>query len=69
MRATLEFQLPDEQYEFARAVEAGRAFATLAEISYKTRAFLKHGEPSFEDAIEMLSELMALANETLDRTE
>jgi hypothetical protein len=50
MKATLEFDLPDEQGEFDAARLGSKALATLWEIDQRCRALLKHGEPTPETA-------------------
>jgi hypothetical protein len=49
MKATLEFDLPDEQGEFDAARLGSKALATLWEIDQRCRALLKHGEPTPEE--------------------
>ena len=50
MKATLEFDLPDEQGEFDAARLGSQALATLWDIDQRCRSLLKHGEPSEETA-------------------
>ena len=52
MKATLEFNLPEEHSEHLRAINAGTAWVTLYDIDYKIRNALKHGldkGTTFED--------------------
>ena len=49
-RATLTFDLPDEQMELMQAVHAGEMSATIHELDQKLRSILKYGEPSEETA-------------------
>jgi hypothetical protein len=46
MKATLSFNLPDEQGEFDAARLGREALLTLWEIDQRCRSLLKHGEPS-----------------------
>jgi hypothetical protein len=48
MKATLEFDLPDEQGEFDAARLGGKALLALWEIDERCRGLLKHGEPTPE---------------------
>lgn len=50
MKATLKFDLPDEQSEFTAAINGRKAFGCLWEIDQRCRSLLKHGEPSGETA-------------------
>ena len=50
MKATLEFDLPDEQGEFDAARLGHKALTTLWDIDQRCRSLLKHGDPSEETA-------------------
>jgi hypothetical protein len=50
MKATLSFNLPDEQGEFDAARLGSKALLVLWEIDQKCRSLLKHGEPTPEAA-------------------
>jgi hypothetical protein len=50
MKATLEFDLPDEQGEFDAARLGHKALTTLWEIDQRCRSLLKHGDPTPEAA-------------------
>jgi hypothetical protein len=50
MKATLEFDLPDEQGEFDAARLGHKALTTLWDIDQRCRSLLKHGDPSDETA-------------------
>jgi hypothetical protein len=50
MRATLTFNLPDEQHEFDQARLGAAACRTLWDIDQRLRSLLKHGDPSEETA-------------------
>ena len=43
MKATLEFNLPEEQSEFERATKGGEAFLALWDIDMELRNMVKHG--------------------------
>ena len=45
MKATLEFTLPDEDYEHKTAVNAHRYRSALESISEIVRRAIKHGDP------------------------
>ncbi len=51
MKATLEFQLPDEREEHIRAVHAGDAWATLDDIDQELRRILKYGSEITRDQL------------------
>jgi hypothetical protein len=50
MKATLSFNLPDEQGEFDAARLGRKALTTLWDIDQRCRSLLKHGQPSDETA-------------------
>jgi hypothetical protein len=50
MRATLSFNLPDEQGDFDAARLGGQALLTLWEIDQKCCSLLGHGNPTPETA-------------------
>jgi hypothetical protein len=63
MKATLEFNLPEDRAEHLRAVHAGAAWCALYEVDNRLRNLLKYGtskESSFEQE---LSEIRAEINE------
>ena len=43
MKATLEFNLPEDHHEHIRAINAGTAWVTLHSIDSQIRNALKHG--------------------------
>jgi hypothetical protein len=64
MKATLEFNLPEDSAEHLRAVHAGAAWSALYELDNRLRNLLKYGtvkESSFEQE---LSEIRREINET-----
>lgn len=50
MKATLTFNLPDEQGEFDAARLGRQALVCLWEIDQRCRSLLKHGDPTPEEA-------------------
>ncbi len=50
MKATLTFNLPDEQGDFNAAIRGREALTVLWEIEQRCRSLLKHGEPTAEQA-------------------
>jgi hypothetical protein len=48
MKATLAFDLPDDQGDFEAALLGREAISALWEIDQHCRAILKHGDPSDE---------------------
>lgn len=59
MKATLTFDLPEEQGEHIAALRGGEAISMLAEIDRHCRQTLKHGEPS-EETRKALEEIRAM---------
>jgi hypothetical protein len=50
MKATLQFNLPDEQGDFDAARLGSKALLALWEIDKKCRGLLKYGEPTKAEA-------------------
>jgi hypothetical protein len=50
MKATLQFNLPEEQGDFDAARLGRRALLALWEIDQRCRGLLKHGEPTEAEA-------------------
>ena len=44
MKVKLEYNLPDDQFEFESAVKSTKMYFALTEIKDELRAILKHGE-------------------------
>jgi hypothetical protein len=61
MKATLEFNLPEDRHEHIRAINAGTAWATLYSIDSQIRNALKYGlerEKNFQElCIEIRNEI------------
>ena len=49
MKATLEFNLPDDQHEFDLAVQGGKMYSALWDISQDLRKLWKYEELSEEE--------------------
>jgi hypothetical protein len=49
MKATLAFNLPDEQAEFDAARLGRAALSALWQIDQRCRSLIKHGEPTDEE--------------------
>jgi hypothetical protein len=49
MKATLEFNLPDDQHEFDMAVQGGKMYLALWDISKELRTLWKYEELSEEE--------------------
>jgi len=49
MKAILEYNLPDDQHEFDMAVESGRMYSALWDISQEIRTLWKYEELSEEE--------------------
>jgi hypothetical protein len=66
MKATLSYDLPDDQGEFDAAINGRKALSILWEIDQRCRSLLKHGEPTPEQAAlaEEIREM--IPNELLD---
>lgn len=59
MKATLNFLLPNDDYDFAAALAGRKAVAALVAIDNRCRDALTHGDPD-EDAEQFLREIRAL---------
>lgn len=51
MKATIEFQLPEERDEHIRAVHAAEAWALLDDIDQELRRILKYGSEITRDQL------------------
>jgi hypothetical protein len=50
MKATLQFNLPEEQGDFDAARLGSKALLALWEIDQRCRGLLKHGDPTEQEA-------------------
>ena len=53
MKATLEFDLPDEKEEFEIAVKSRDYYSQLWDIDQHLRSLLKHGDPEAESTTQL----------------
>lgn len=61
MKATLEFNLPDDEWEFKAAVESREVMSGLLDLSNQVRSRLKHGpEPDTEFVEQIYQQLLEL---------
>ena len=67
-KATLEFNLPEEQQDFYRASKGNEAFCALEDIRQPIRDWLKHGH-DFKTADEALEAVFALYHEAVEGLE
>jgi uncharacterized membrane protein len=67
MKATLEFQLPEDNNEHLRAVHAGEAWSTLYDIDNMLRNILKYGNTEYKTVEELATAIRAVARETLNK--
>lgn len=44
MKATLQFELPEENEEFRMAMDASKIFSFLSDLDNELRSILKHGD-------------------------
>lgn len=63
MKATLEFNLPEEDDLFQRAVEAGKMHSAIWEYAAWLRGICKHGEPEKFDATACREKLFEFLND------
>jgi hypothetical protein len=64
MKATLTFNLPDEQPDYDAARLGRQALVALWEIDQHCRAVLKHGDPS-EETRELAEAIRAMITDEL----
>ena len=67
MRATLEFNLPEEQNEHLRAVRAGDAWSALYDIDNMLRNLLKYGDDRYKTVDELATAIRQEARYVLDK--
>lgn len=66
MKATLEFELPDERVEHRLAVNAPDMAALLWDLDNELRTFLKHGNTD-KPSEQLARELRQMMCDTLER--
>lgn len=59
MRATLNYNLPEDDYDFHVALAGRRAVAALVAIDNRCRSVLKHADPG-DEAEHLLREIRAM---------
>jgi hypothetical protein len=69
MKATLEYKLPEETYEYMRAAQANDAWAALYEIDNMLRNLLKHGDSRYKTIEELAQAIRTEARCALDKVE
>ena len=68
MKATLEFNLPDDQNEFDMAVQSGNMYAALWDISQELRTLWKYEELKQEEG-DMVERIRNKFYEILDENQ
>lgn len=56
MKASIDFNLPDETYEHLQAIHAPEAWSVLSNMDYKLRNIVKHGH-NYKSVEELASDL------------
>jgi len=67
MKATLEFNLPEETNEHLRAIHANEAWSTLYDIDNILRNLLKHGDYRYKTVEELATAIREEARVALDK--
>lgn len=68
MKATLKYNLPDDEFEFNCAVKSMKMYFALTEIKDELRTILKHGELR-DDQYKFIDELNERLHEILSDNE
>jgi hypothetical protein len=68
MKAKLEYNLPDDEFEFNCAMKSTKMYFALTEIKDELRAILKHGELR-DDQYKFIEELQEKFHEILTDNE
>lgn len=69
MKAILEFNLPDDNYEHMRAVHCNQAWHSLYEIDSICRNLLKYGGDTYKTAEQLAQAIRAEAGNALHQVE
>ena len=69
MKATLEFNLPEDTQEHLRAVQANHAWSALYDIDSMLRNLLKHGDDRYKTVEELAHAIRTEAGNTLHQVE
>lgn len=67
MKATLEFNMPEDRYEFELATKAGPMMCSLADINIFLRNIIKHEELT-DDQLEIAERIHSRMLEILDES-
>lgn len=59
MKASLNYSLPDDEYDFHAALAGKEALRALWDIDHRCRDVLKHGDPG-DEAEHLLREIRAM---------
>ncbi len=66
MKATLEFDLPDDQYEFTLATKASEMNSLILECHERLRMYVKHGNPDYESPMDVIEDVRFRLSVALD---
>jgi hypothetical protein len=69
MKATLEFNLPEDTQEHLRAIHCNQAWHSLYEIDSMCRNILKHGTDRFKTVEELAEYIRTEAGNALHQVE
>jgi hypothetical protein len=69
MKAILEFNLPDDNYEHMRAIHSNQAWHSLYEIDSICRNILKHGSDNYKTVEELAHAIRTEAGTALSQME
>jgi hypothetical protein len=69
MKATIEFNLPEEKDEHMRAVLGAEAFVLLFEIDAHLRSVIKHGAGGYKSAEELAAHVRSEIGELISKLE
>ena len=69
MKAILEFNLPDDNYEHIRAVHCNHAWSALYDIDSMLRNLLKHGNNDYKTVEQLAQAIRIEARYALDKIE
>lgn len=64
MKASIDFNLPEESREHLEALHANEAWRTLSDLDYKLRNIVKHGH-NYKSVEDLASEIRNEINEAL----
>ena len=69
MKAILEFNLPDDNYEHMRAIHCNQAWHSLYEIDSICRNLLKYGGDTYKTAEQLAQAIRSEAGNALNQVE